>query len=142
MARRARRRVRRAGVGGWTDAVVGDARDLPVADGAVDAVFMEDALELFDEDDRARVLEEAHRVLRNGGRLGVVAMERTQAEADAFVRAWDWAFERVPGFDRLGSRPVEAREAVKSAGFDVRVEEHHERARVWPVQVLVCTTRA
>jgi ubiquinone/menaquinone biosynthesis C-methylase UbiE len=139
MVRRARRRARRKRLGDWTDATVGDARAVPLPDDAVDAVFLEDTLELFDEEDRETVLAEAKRILRDGGRLGVVAMERSEAEADAFVRAWDWAFERVPGFERLGSRPVDAQAAVRSAGFEVRVEEHHERAKVWPVEILICT---
>lgn len=140
MVGRSRRRVRRAGVDGWTGVALGDARDLPLAEDSTDAVFVEDTLELFDEDDRERVLAEADRVLRDGGRLGVVATERTREETDRFVRAWDWAFERVPGFERVGSRPVQAKEAVRDAGFEVRVEEHHERAKVWPVQLLVCVT--
>lgn len=141
MVRQARRRVARGGVGGWTDVSVGDARSLPVPAGSTDAVFIEDTLELFDADDRAATLEEAARVLRDGGRLGVVTMERDAEDAARFVRAWDWAFERVPRFERVGCRPVEARSAVRTAGFDVRIEEHHERLGVWPVELLIATLR-
>lgn len=139
MVRRARSRVGRAGVGDWTDVLLGDARDLPFGDDTVDAIFLEDTLELFEAETRKRVLEEAGRVLGDSGRLGVVTMARDEEDPDAFVKAWDWAFDRVPGFQLVGCRPVEARSAVRSAGFEIRVEEHHTRAKVWPVEIIVAT---
>ena len=55
----------------------GDAAELPIRASAFDAVFMSFALELFEPTDMTRVLTECARVLRSGGRLGVVAMEES-----------------------------------------------------------------
>jgi ubiquinone/menaquinone biosynthesis C-methylase UbiE len=139
MVERARRRVASGGLAGRAGVVLGDARNLPVADGTVDAVFVEDTLELFDPDDRERVLSEVRRVLGGDGRLGVVTMERSGAEDSAFVRAYDRAFEHLPGYDRFGCRPVYARDALAAAGFTVEAAEHHRRAFVWPVDVILAT---
>lgn len=153
MLARARRRVDRGGRTGRegtaagqstrapVDLVLGDARSLPVADASVAAVFVEDTLELFDPPDVATVLGEVRRVLAADGRLCVVTMERAGAETDPFVRAYDWSFRHVPGYDRFGCRPVYARRALDENGFEVERRERLRRAHVWPVEVLVATPR-
>lgn len=139
MVERARGRVRRADLADRVAVALGDARAPPVAAGAVDAVVVEDTLELFDPEDRRRVLAAARRALRPGGRLGVVTMERAGAADSRFVRAYDWAYGHVPGVRRFGCRPIRAREALERGGFQVEAAEHHRRAFVWPVEVLVAT---
>lgn len=137
MLARARRRIARTGVDDRTALVLGDARSLPLGDGVADVAFVEDTLELFAADELPGVVGELRRVLRADGRLCVVTMERSGAEDDPFVRAYDWAFEHVPGYDRVGCRPVYARRALETGGFDVERRERHRRAGVWPVDVLV-----
>lgn len=124
----------------WADRIevaVGDARRLPVADDAVDVVFVEDTFELFSPAEAAAVVGECGRVLDAGGRLGVVTMERAGAERDPFIRAYEWVFEHVPGYDRLGCRPVYARRAIEAGGFIVEHEERRRRYGVWPVEILI-----
>ncbi|MFC7133895.1 MULTISPECIES: class I SAM-dependent methyltransferase [Salinibaculum] len=116
-----------------------DARSLPIADGVADVAFVEDTLELFAGEEMAAVVSELHRILRPGGRLCVVTMERSHAEATAFVRGYDWAFEHVPGFERFGCRPVYAVEALAAGGFDIQLRERHRRWNVWPVDVIIAT---
>lgn len=137
MVARARERVAASGLGDRVDLALGDARSLAVADAVADAVFVEDTLELFSPAEMRAVLGECRRVLGPDGRLGVVTMERADAEDDPFVRAYDWVYEHVPGYDRVGCRPVYARRAVEDAGFTVECREHHRRGGVWPVEVLV-----
>lgn len=137
MLDRARRRVAGAGLFGRVGLVLGDARSLPVADGVVDAGFIEDTLELFGPDDREAVLGELRRVLSADGRLVVVTMEQAGAERTAFVRAYDWVFDHVPGANRVGCRPIYARRALEAAGFAVEDRASIRRAGVWPVERLV-----
>lgn len=137
MLARARRRLARAGVAGGVTLVLGDARSLPLADGIADAAFVEDTLELFGPDDRDAVLGELRRVLAADGRLVVVTMERAGAERTAFVRAYDWVFDHVPGAAQVGCRPIFARRALEAAGFAVEDRASVRRAGVWPVELLV-----
>lgn len=65
-------------------AAVGDARDLPVADGSVDAVLLMGPLyHLVAARDRARALAEARRVLRPGGTLVAAAISRYLSALEA-----------------------------------------------------------
>ncbi|WP_300266937.1 bifunctional 2-polyprenyl-6-hydroxyphenol methylase/3-demethylubiquinol 3-O-methyltransferase UbiG [Microbacterium sp.] len=62
------------------DALVGDARDLPFADGSFDAVLMLGPLyHLQERDDRLRAWQEAHRVLVPGGIVFAAAISRAAA---------------------------------------------------------------
>ena len=137
MLARARRRVERSAGAGWTDLVLGDARSLPVPDDAVDVVFVEDTLELFSPEEIATVLADCVRVLDTDGRLGVVTMERAGAEDDRFVRVYEWLFEHVPGYDRIGCRPIYARRALENGGFEVTHRERRRRGYVWPTEILI-----
>ncbi len=54
--------------------LVADAEWLPFGPREFDAAFMSFSLELFESRDRSSVMQEVRRVLRGGGRLGVVAI--------------------------------------------------------------------
>ena len=56
------------------DLRVGDARGLPWAEASVDAVYTSFMLELFPLEEIPGVLAECKRVLRPGGRIGVLSM--------------------------------------------------------------------
>jgi SAM-dependent methyltransferase len=120
------------------DAAVGDARDLDLADGSVDAVLLLGPLyHLTDPADRNRCLEEACRVLRPGGVLFVAAFSRWAARLQAEVvrtlyRSLDNLRAAVPGVEATGvmpplfkgsflaycHRPDELREEVEAAGLE------------------------
>lgn len=121
----------------WVHPILGDARTLPIRRASIDAVFIEDTLELFSVKEMEIVLEESHRVLRDGGRLGVVTMDRHGIEDEPFLRAYEWLYEHVPGSGRIGCRPVYARRAIERAGFAIERHERTRRLGVWPVDVLV-----
>jgi ubiquinone/menaquinone biosynthesis C-methylase UbiE len=136
MVRAARERLAERGPEASIAVALGDARRLPLATGAADVVCAMDVLDLFERADLAAVLEECRRVLGSDGRLCVVTMDRAAVPDSWFLRAYELAYERVPGFARVGCRPIPAVEAVRAAGFDVLSTAQRRRAGVWPVTVL------
>jgi len=117
MAGRARRRTVREGTNSQIEICLRDARSLPFRENVADIAFIEDTLELFAEDEIPTVVGKLERILRPDGRLCVVTMERAGAEDDLFVRAYDWLFERVPGYERFGCRPIYASRTLEETGF-------------------------
>lgn len=137
MIDRARRRTEKSAGSDRIDLLLGDARSLPLPDGCVDAVFLEDTLELFSADEIATVVAECGRVLEADGRIGVVTMERAGVDDDPFVRAYEWLYAHFPGYDRVGCRPIYARRALEAGGFEIVRRERHRRGYVWPVDILI-----
>jgi len=87
------------------DAVVGDARDLPVADGESDATLVLGPLyHLHRRDDRVRALREALRVTRPGGPVVVAAIARFAGPIDFAATA------------RFDARMLAEADRLKSAG--------------------------
>jgi demethylmenaquinone methyltransferase/2-methoxy-6-polyprenyl-1,4-benzoquinol methylase len=137
MANRARRRAVREGAKTHIEICLGDARSLPFRANVADIGFIEDTLELFAEDEMTTVVGELKRILRPDGRLCVVTMERAGAEDDLFVRAYDWLFEWVPGYEQFGCRPIYASRSLEGEGFELTRQERLHRAWVWPVEILI-----
>lgn len=137
MIARADRRIGNRSGGERIHLLLGDARELPFPDNGIDAVFIEDTLELFSRSTIQTVLSECDRVLVPDGRIGVVTMEREGAETDLFVRGYDWIFEHVPGYDRVGCRPIYARRALETEGFAIEQMDRYRRGYVWPVEILI-----
>jgi demethylmenaquinone methyltransferase/2-methoxy-6-polyprenyl-1,4-benzoquinol methylase len=117
--------------GGEIHLVQGDATHLPYAAASFDAVFMSFTLELFDTPEIPVVLAACRRVLRPGGRLGVVAL----AQADNLaVRLYEWAHRRFPR--AVDCRPIQAPAALQAAGFQISA---HQQGTMWglPVDMVV-----
>jgi ubiquinone/menaquinone biosynthesis C-methylase UbiE len=114
MIRRAGARLRRAGLAGRTELLVADASAIPFADGSFDAVFMAFTLELFDTPEIPLVLAGCRRVLRPGGRAGVVSLSRS-APVRWPTRLYERLHDRFPA--TLDCRPIHARLALEAAGF-------------------------
>ena len=121
-----------------TDAVVqADAVHLPFADSSFDAGFMSFTLELFDTPEIPAVLAECRRVLRPGGRLAVVALDKRHP-APLMQRVYERGHERFPHV--LDCRPIHVEASLAEAGYSLGVVRH---LSIWglPIAVAVGTAR-
>jgi ubiquinone/menaquinone biosynthesis C-methylase UbiE len=136
MCRVARARLTQVGLSSSRAALVhGDAAGLPFHSDAFDVVFMSFTLELFDAADMASVLEECRRVLRNDGRLGVVALN----EADRphlMQQLYAWAHRRFPAW--IDCRPIPLSDILAAHRFRI---EDMTCGSMWglPVEVTVAS---
>ncbi|HSL46746.1 MAG TPA: methyltransferase domain-containing protein [Anaerolineales bacterium] len=114
----ARERLQQAGLIDRVDLYLGDAARLDfIETTSLDGVFMSFTLELFDNPEIPRVLQECHRVLKPGGRLAVVSMTKTNPPGIA-VRMYEWFHEHMP--DYADCRPIFARQALEQSGFAIQ----------------------
>lgn len=118
--------------------ICGDAVELPFADGAFDAAIMSFTLELFAPNDIVRVLKGCRRVLRAGGRLGVVALSEF-GRPNLMRRLYGWAHRRFPAW--VDCRPIPVTKVLAEQGFRIRSVTH---AYLWglPLEVAVASKDA
>jgi demethylmenaquinone methyltransferase/2-methoxy-6-polyprenyl-1,4-benzoquinol methylase len=118
------------------DLQVGDARRLPWRDGTFDAVYTSFTLELFPLEDIPAVLAECRRVLRQGGRAGVVSMATVKPghHTSALERAYVWMHRHFPHL--VDCQPIDVEGEVRKAGFEIAKVEEME---IWtmPVRAVV-----
>jgi demethylmenaquinone methyltransferase/2-methoxy-6-polyprenyl-1,4-benzoquinol methylase len=110
----------------------GDAEHLDFADGSLDAVFTSFTLELFDTPDLPKVLGECRRVLKPGGRLGVVAVSHDSPPTTA-LKIYEWSHKHFPNL--VDCRPIYVRNALEANGFTIT---QCEKRNMWvPVEIVV-----
>jgi demethylmenaquinone methyltransferase/2-methoxy-6-polyprenyl-1,4-benzoquinol methylase len=131
----AAKRLEREGLGGRVDLVLADGEHLPLADASYDGVFTSFTLELFELETIPRVLAEVRRVLRPGGRLGVVAMQ--EGGHGPLFGLYKWLHRHFPHF--IDCQPIEAGRLLEAAGF---VLEHEETTKIWSLPIAVLVGRA
>ncbi len=133
MCRVARERLAHAEPSPLATLLCGDAVSLPFPADAFDAIFMSFTLELFDDTDMARVLDECHRVLRAGGRLGVVALAET-GRPSLMTRLYAWTHRHLP--DVVDCRPIRVTDALIRSDFYVNSVT---RGSLWglPVEIAI-----
>jgi demethylmenaquinone methyltransferase/2-methoxy-6-polyprenyl-1,4-benzoquinol methylase len=130
MLRAASARIQKAGIADIVNLRLGDACSLPFQAASLDAVFMSFTLELFDDAGMPLVLGECHRVLREGGRLGVVSLAKKDCRA---VTIYEWFHRRMPAL--VDCRPIHAREILEAAGFEV-IEAAQKAMWGLPVEIV------
>jgi demethylmenaquinone methyltransferase/2-methoxy-6-polyprenyl-1,4-benzoquinol methylase len=109
-----RARIARAGLEDRVALELEDATSLPYDAGSVDAIFASFTLELFDAPEIQLVLRECYRVLREGGRIVILAMAKRKAP-NLMSRLYEWLHNRFP--KTIDCRPIYVREALEAAGF-------------------------
>ncbi len=114
-----------------------DAQSLPIRSACFDVVYASFTLELFAPPGIAMVLAESRRILRRGGRLGLVSLSRLGA--GRLSRLYEGAHNRWPGV--IDCLPILAAEAVRAAGLEVQRERCQ---RMWglPVEVVIASNSA
>ena len=114
----ARERLKQEGLSERVDLHLGDAANLDFIEArSLDGIFMSFTLELFDNPEIPRVVQECLRVLKPGGRLAVVSMTKTTPPGMA-VRMYEWFHEHMP--DYADCRPIFAQQALEQSGFVIR----------------------
>jgi ubiquinone/menaquinone biosynthesis C-methylase UbiE len=121
-----------AGLLSRVELVCGDGIRLPFQNSFFDVVFMSFTLELFDTPEIPRVLSECSRVLKDGGRIGVVSLSKR--EETVLSRIYEWLHGLFPRM--LDCRPIFVQDALQDAGFVTRFAA---LISMWglPVEVIV-----
>lgn len=109
-------RVKEAGLSERVNLQCGDASNLPYADNFFDAVFMSFTLELFDTPDIPIVLQQCRRVLKNGGRVCIVALSK-EGKAGAIVKLYEWLHRKFPNY--ADCRPIYVRQSLEKINFEI-----------------------
>lgn len=133
--------TRKLDANGFADRVqlsVGDARKLSYEDNSFDAVFASFTLELFPLEDIPAVLAEVARVLKPGGRLGVVSMATVLEgeKSSSLEKTYVWMHQHFPHI--VDCQPIDVVRFVEEAGL--AIEQKVEMA-IWtmPVRCVVAT---
>jgi ubiquinone/menaquinone biosynthesis C-methylase UbiE len=111
-----RARVRRAGLSDRITLTCGDATDLPFRPHSFDAILVIFTLELFDTPEIPIVLCQCRKVLRDTGRICLVAMSK-KGKAGLVTRLYEWAHRKFPRY--IDCRPIPVWKALKDAGLHI-----------------------
>lgn len=114
----AKERLQKEGLSERVDLHLGDAAKLDFIEaGSLDGVFMSFTLELFDNPEIPRVLQECKRILKPGGRVAVVSMTKKNPPGLP-VRIYEWFHDTMPNY--ADCRPIFARQAMEESGFTIK----------------------
>jgi len=134
MARVAQRRLRGARRTSCIGLACGDALRLPLCAASMDALFLSFTLELLEAVEIHIALAECRRVLRRGGRMGLVCLS-SEAGSSAVNSVYAWAHTRWPRV--LDCRPIRPGDWLAASAFEVIARR---RTSLWGlgVEALVC----
>lgn len=133
---RARARADEAALSGQVRFELGDAEQLPVGDGTVDAVVCECAFCTFP--DKATAARELARVLRPGGRVGITDIWLDPDTLDPDLRGLAGRVACI-----ADARPIEEVTAIlERAGLTVTTVERHDHALLSIIERVIDKLRA
>ena len=135
MVKSARKRLEQEGLAERVELYEGDAREMPYEDNQFDAVYIVATLELFDTPDIPRVLTEIKRVLKPGGRLGVISMPREGHEDSRVLRFYEWIHRTFPKY--ASCRPIYVEDSVRNAGFEIIKTDEMMIGRLFPMKIVL-----
>ena len=123
------------------DSTLGSRAALSLADGAwlpfgsncLDAILMSFTLELFDTPEIPLVLSQCQRVLREEGRLAIVALQKTPSPGLP-ERLYEWSHSWMPVL--VDCRPIDVDKEVEKAGFS---KTNKLRETMWGLPVSIVT---
>jgi ubiquinone/menaquinone biosynthesis C-methylase UbiE len=129
----AKKRIQKFGFFDRVKIVCGDAVTLPFESNTFDVLFMSFTLELFDTPDIPRLLLECQRVLRKGGRMGVVSLSRKGSEG-LVTRIYERLHSMFPRW--IDCRPIYLVHILTENGFQV-VKERQQPMFGLQVEIVV-----
>lgn len=134
----AQQRVTEAGVEKQVELLLGAVPPLPMEDDVFDAVAMSFTLELFPSETLMSVLAECRRVLKPGGRLGVVSMATVEDGNDESIleRTYIWMHHHFPHI--VDCQPIPLEKKVTEAGFRL---EKQERISLFTMPVAIVVAK-
>jgi ubiquinone/menaquinone biosynthesis C-methylase UbiE len=109
-------RLAKEGLSERVELTCGDATTLPYQDEFFDAVFMSFTLELFDTPVIPLVLAQCKRVLKDRGRICVVAMSKSTSQG-TMMKLYEWAHRNFEKY--VDCRPIFVEQALEDAGFNI-----------------------
>ena len=112
----AHKRLQQSGIADRVKIVCGDAVILPFESNTFDVIFMSFTLELFDTPDIPRLLLECQRVLRKGGRMGVVSLSKKGSEG-LVTKIYEKLHSLFPKW--IDCRPIYLSHILTENGFQV-----------------------
>lgn len=131
----AKKRIQKSGFSDRIGIACGDAVTLPFEPNTFDVIFMSFTLELFDTPDIPRLLRECQRVLRKGGRMGVVSLSKKGSEG-LVTRIYERLHSMFPKW--IDCRPIYLAHTLTQNGFQV-VKESQQPMFGLQVEIVIVT---
>lgn len=133
MLEKTKRRLEKEGLANKVELCCGDATCLPFNESAFDAVFMSFTLEGFDTPEIPGALAQIKKVLKPGGRLGIIDMSKENGQS-VFLKVYEWIHKKWPKY--VGSRPIYAEQCLIDAGYQIKSKEKIKIYRL-PAEIIV-----
>jgi len=133
MIEKTKKRLEKEGLANRAELCCGDATYLPFDESAFDAVFMSFTLEVFDTPEIPRLLAQIEKVLKPGGRLGIIAMSKENGKS-VFLKVYEWIHKKCPKY--LGSRPIYAEQCLIDAGYQIKNKKKIKIFRL-PAEIII-----
>jgi demethylmenaquinone methyltransferase/2-methoxy-6-polyprenyl-1,4-benzoquinol methylase len=136
MAAMAQNRLSTAGLAERVSLTLGDAVRSPFEGECFNAIFMSFTLELFDTPEIPQVLRQCRRILKPGGRLGVVTLVKTE-QPNFAERVYEWFHAKMPV--SVDCRPIPVQAILREASFEIS-EVIAEKMWGLPVEIVIGET--